>query len=71
MPLFAIAALSLACAFVGGGVGAGLALAGGLAPELAALLSLPAAAAASYAGWRTVAFDKMAISRRNHARARY
>ena len=58
MPMLAIAGLSLACAFVGGGVGAGLALAGGLAPGMAVALSLPAAAATSYAGWRAVLMDK-------------
>jgi hypothetical protein len=66
MPLLAIAGLSLACAFVGGGVGAGLALAGGLTPEMAVLLSLPAAAATSYAGWRAVLTDKLRGSRRRH-----
>ena len=65
MPLLAIAAVSSACAFVGGGVGAGLALVGGLAPEFAVLLSLPAAVAASYAGWRVAPVDKPAVSRRH------
>jgi hypothetical protein len=59
MPVLAIASLSLACAFVGGGLGAGLALAGGLTPEMAVLLSLPAAAVTSYAGWRAVLLDKL------------
>ena len=66
MPLLAIAGLSLACAFVGGGVGAGLALAGGLTPEMAVLLSLPAAVATSYAGWRAVLTEKLQGSRRRH-----
>jgi hypothetical protein len=47
-------------------VGAGLALAGGLTPEMAVLLSLPAAAATSYAGWRAVLTDKLRGSRRRH-----
>ena len=66
MPLLAIAGLSLACAFVGGGLGAGLALAGGLTPEMALLLSLPAAAATSYLGWRAVLLDKLWGPRRWH-----
>lgn len=66
MPLLAIAGLSLACAFVGGGVGAGLALAGGLTPDMAVLLSLPAAVATSYAGWRAVLTDTLQGSRRRH-----
>jgi hypothetical protein len=66
MPLLAIAGLSLACAFVGGGVGAGLALAGGLTPDMAVLLSLPAAAATSYAGWRALLLDKVQGPRRRH-----
>ena len=66
MPLLAIAGLSLVCAFVGGGVGAGLALVGGLAPGMAVVLSLPAAAASSYAGWRAVLMDRPDGPRRRH-----
>jgi hypothetical protein len=66
MPLLAIATVSLGCAFVGGGLGAGLALAGGLTPEMAVLLSLPVAAATSYAGWRAVLTDKLMGPRRRH-----
>ncbi|MBK1696008.1 hypothetical protein [Rhodovibrio salinarum] len=59
MPLLAIATLGLLCAFAGGGVGAGLALAGGLEPSMAVVLSLPAAAAASYFGWRVTPVEKV------------
>jgi hypothetical protein len=67
MPLVAIALLCLVCAFTGGSAAAALALAGGLPPVGAVLLSLPAAVGASYAGWRAVSFGKPSRSGRRAA----